>query len=168
MRRLIPVLTFVLLAPASCSSDDTQPGPGQGAGGSVSTSGGGGTGAGGSSSGSGGGAAGGGGSSSSGSGAGGSSSGSGGAGGGGGDGGAGPLYLVSIDHAASPSTLLKIDALTGTSQVACTLPLAVDGINYHSSTFSREDKLFGSNYQNGTLDVIDPCTCAISPVGQTG
>ncbi len=164
MRRLIPVLTLVLLVPAGCSSDDTQPGPGQGAGGSVSTSGGGGSGAGGSSSGSGGsGAAGGGGA-----GTGGSSSGSGGAGGGGGDGGAAPLYLVSIDHAASPSTLLKIDALTGVGQVACTLPPAVDGINYHSSTFSREGTLFGSNYQDGTLDVIDPCSCTVSPVGQTG
>ncbi|MBW2457365.1 MAG: hypothetical protein JRI68_22850 [Deltaproteobacteria bacterium] len=163
MKRVIFVLASGLLVLCSCSSDETSTGPGQGAAGGASSSGGG---SGGSSSGTGGtGASGGGGSSSGTAGGGGSSSGSGGSGG---NGGAGPLYLVSIDHAASPSTLLKIDVATGSSQVACSLPSGVDAVNYHSSTFNRDGTLYGSNYQSGSLDIIDPCSCAVTPLGQTG
>ena len=96
--------------------------------------------------------------------------GGGGAGGGGGTGGGAPtpLYLVSIDHFSTPSTLLKVDVKTGVGKVACSLPLSVDAINYPSSTFSRNGILFASNYQDGTLEKIDPCTCAVTPVGKTG
>jgi hypothetical protein len=103
----------------------------------------------------------------------GSTSGTGGAGGTagtGGSGGSGPtsLYLVSIDHAASPSVLLKVDVATGVGKVACTLPNNVDAINYHSTTFSRTGTLFASNYQDAHIDKIDPCTCEVTPVGPTG
>lgn len=99
--------------------------------------------------------------------------GAGGASGNAGAGGAGgeaptPLYLVSIDHAVSPSVLLKIDVATGIGKVACTLPSDVDAINYHSTTFSRTGVLFASNYQNARIDKIDPCTCEVTPVGTTG
>jgi len=173
MKRLAIAAATGLIALSSCSSDETSTGPGQGAGGATSTSSGGGTGGASSGAGGGGASSGTGGASSGTGGGGGASSGTGGSSassgtGGGGGGGAGPLYLVSIDHAASPSTLLKIDAATGTGQVVCSLPQSVDGINYHSSTFNRNDTLYGSNYQSGSLDIIDPCTCAITPLGQTG
>lgn len=91
-------------------------------------------------------------------------------GGTGGVGGAAPKshYLVSIDHMANPSVLLKIDVATGTGKTVCTLPNDVDAINFPSSTFSRSGVLFASNYQDARLDKVDPCTCQVTPVGPTG
>lgn len=86
----------------------------------------------------------------------------------GGSGGTVAPYLVSIDHFSSPTTLLKIDVQTGVGKIACTLPSSVNAINYPSSTFSRGGILFASNYQDGRLDRIDPCTCAVTPIGKTG
>lgn len=100
-----------------------------------------------------------------------SSSGTGGTGGGiGGMGGSAPKsqYLVSIDHMANPSVLLKIDVATGAGKTVCALPNDVDAINFPSSTFSRSGVLFASNYQDARLDKIDPCTCQVTPVGPTG
>lgn len=79
-----------------------------------------------------------------------------------------PLYIVSIDHKASPSVLLKIDVQTGAGKVACTLPAELDVVNYPSTTFSREGILFASNNDFLRIDKIDPCTCAVTPVGPTG
>ena len=79
-----------------------------------------------------------------------------------------PMFLMSVDHEASPSRLLKIDLQTGLGTVVCNLPSSVDGINYHSTTFSREGKLFASNYQDATIDLIDPCTCDVTTIGPTG
>ena len=77
-------------------------------------------------------------------------------------------YLVSIDHVASPSVLLKIDVATGVSKVACTLPNEFDSFNYHSSTFSRTGTLFASNHHQKRIDKIDPCSCQVTPLGPTG
>ncbi|MBX3129642.1 MAG: hypothetical protein KF718_23195 [Polyangiaceae bacterium] len=109
------------------------------------------------------------------------SSGSGGSGGVGGGGGAGgssgsggsggtsaPLYVVSIDHDASPSLLLKIDVQSGAGKIACTLPSGVDAVNYPSTTFTRNGLLFASNHEDSRLDRIDPCSCSVTPVGPTG
>jgi hypothetical protein len=79
-----------------------------------------------------------------------------------------PMYLVSIDHQASPSRLLKISLQTGMGTVVCNLPAAVDAVNYHSTTFSREGKLYASNYEDATIDLIDPCTCEVTVIGPTG
>lgn len=79
-----------------------------------------------------------------------------------------PMYLVSIDHQASPSRLLKVDLQTGMGTVVCALPAGVDAVNYHSTTFSREGKLYASNYEDATLDLIDPCTCEVTVIGATG
>jgi len=79
-----------------------------------------------------------------------------------------PLYLVSIDHVASPSRLLKIDVQTGIGKTVCTLPQIFDAINYVSSTFSRNGTLFASNHQDTRIDQIDPCTCEVTPIGSTG
>ncbi len=79
-----------------------------------------------------------------------------------------PMYLVSIDHQASPSRLLKISLQSGMGTVVCNLPAGVDAVNYHSTTFSREGKLYASNYEDATLDLIDPCTCAVTVIGPTG
>jgi len=79
-----------------------------------------------------------------------------------------PMYLVSIDHQASPSRLLKVSLATGMGTVVCNLPAGVDAVNYHSTTFSREGKLYASNYEDATLDLIDPCTCEVTVIGPTG
>ena len=79
-----------------------------------------------------------------------------------------PMYLISIDHLDSPSKILKIDLVTGVGEVVCELPLENDDINYHSSTFSREGVLFASNYDDSSIDIIDPCTCAVTELGATG
>jgi hypothetical protein len=79
-----------------------------------------------------------------------------------------PMYLVTIDHQASPSRLLKVSLQTGMGTVVCALPAAVDAVNYHSTTFSRDGKLFASNYEDATLDLIDPCTCEVTVIGPTG
>lgn len=98
------------------------------------------------------------------------------AGAGGGSGGSGgapetPLYLVSIDHWKNPSGLRKIDIATGIGKEVCTLPAGPDGVddvNYHSSTFSRDGILYASNSKTGSIDKIDPCTCAVIAGGPTG
>jgi hypothetical protein len=79
-----------------------------------------------------------------------------------------PMYLVSIDHQASPSRLLKISLATGMGTVVCNLPAGGVAVNYHSTTFSREGKLYASNYEGATLDLIDPCTCEVTVIGPTG
>lgn len=181
MRTLRPLLAsaiaLVLAFSAACSSDDgstASPSEKGGASGASGSSGAAGAATGGASGtgGAAGGAAGQGGASTGGSsgaaGTGGAAGSSGGSAGTAGSAGAAPLYLVTIDHVASPSKLLKVDVQTGASKVACTLPASVDAINYPSSTFSRKGILFASNYQDGTLDTIDPCTCAVNAVGKTG
>jgi hypothetical protein len=97
-----------------------------------------------------------------------SGGGSGGATGGSGGAPATPLYLLSIDHWASPSTLRKIDVTTGVGTEVCKLPAAVDDVNYHSSTFSRNGILYASNANDATIDTIDPCTCAVTLGVPTG
>jgi len=79
-----------------------------------------------------------------------------------------PMYLISIDHFASPSRILKIDLISGAGEQICELPIEQDGINYHSSTFSRLGVLFASNYDESSIDIIDPCTCEVTALGATG
>ncbi len=93
---------------------------------------------------------------------------SGGNGGNGGTGAVAPMYLISVDHAHSPSRLLKIDMSSGQGTTVCHLPPAYDSYNYHSSTFSRDGFLFATNYDEARLDQIDPCTCQVTPIGPTG
>jgi hypothetical protein len=40
--------------------------------------------------------------------------------------------------------------------------------NYPSSTFNRSGILFAANNTQDRLDIIDPCTCTITPVGSFG
>lgn len=94
--------------------------------------------------------------------------GSGGGSGGGGGAPAKPLYVVSIDHWASPSRLLKVDVTTGIGKKVCDLPVDFDTVNYHSITFSRDGILFASNANDARIDRIDPCKCDVAPVGPTG
>ena len=73
-----------------------------------------------------------------------------------------PLYLLSINN--TTHTLEKIDVETGVGTDLCELNT---GTGYPSLTFSRDNVLFAS--RGGTaLDVIDPCTCQITPVASYG
>ena len=73
-----------------------------------------------------------------------------------------PLYLLSINN--TTDTLEKIDVQTGMGTDLCELDIA---IGYPSLTFSRDNVLFAS--RGGTaLDVIDPCTCEVTPVASYG
>ena len=71
------------------------------------------------------------------------------------------LYLVSVDYYGTD--LLKIDAATGQTTSICTLEFST----YPSLTFSRENVLYASR-SGSSLDIIDPCTCEIIPVGSYG
>ena len=73
-----------------------------------------------------------------------------------------PLFLLSINNATH--TLEKIDVETGAGTDVCQLNTLT---GYPSLTFSRDNVLFAS--RGGTaLDVIDPCTCQITPVASYG
>jgi hypothetical protein len=73
------------------------------------------------------------------------------------------LFLLSINN--TTHELLRVDTETGEGVAVCNLPTED---NYPSSTFSRNGTLFASNNTQDRLDIIDPCTCAITPVGSYG
>ena len=73
-----------------------------------------------------------------------------------------PLFLLSINN--TTDTLEKIDVETGMGTDLCALDISQ---GYPSLTFSRDNVLFAS--RGGTaLDVIDPCTCEVTPVASYG
>lgn len=72
------------------------------------------------------------------------------------------LYLLSVDN--SSHTLQKVDVTTGATTDVCQLNTTQ---TYPSLTFSRFNGLYGSR-DGSQLDRIDPCTCAISPIGSYG
>jgi hypothetical protein len=73
-----------------------------------------------------------------------------------------PPWLLSIEN--STDTLHKVDINTGVSTDLCVLD---SSDNYPSLTFNRENILFGSR-TGSALDLIDPCTCQVTPVGSYG
>ncbi len=78
-----------------------------------------------------------------------------------------PLWLLSIDNGGllSDKWLQMVDIKTGKASNLCKLDTK-DA--YPSLTFSRDGILFASNNTQDRLDMIDPCTCKITPVGFFG
>ena len=73
-----------------------------------------------------------------------------------------PAWLLSIDN---PSKMLqKVDIFTGETEDLCQLNT---NNSYPSLTFSRANTLYASR-SGQALDIIDPCTCEITPVGDYG
>jgi hypothetical protein len=72
------------------------------------------------------------------------------------------LWLLTIDN--NSHTLKKVDVATAATTDVCQLNTAQV---YPSLTFSRFNGLYGS-MGGTTLHQIDPCTCAITPVGAYG
>ncbi|HIA01475.1 MAG TPA: hypothetical protein EYN66_06125 [Myxococcales bacterium] len=81
-----------------------------------------------------------------------------------------PEWLLSIDNGTK--YLQKVDIETGKATNLCKLKGApgsglVIKSSYPSLTFSRSNLLFAS--RNGSyLDIIDPCNCEVTPVGDYG
>ena len=73
------------------------------------------------------------------------------------------LWVLSVQN--TTKELLHIDLDTGVGTPVCTLDTED---NYPSTTFSREGILYASNNFQDRLDIIDPCTCEITPVGDYG
>jgi len=69
------------------------------------------------------------------------------------------LWLLSVDNSAH--VLQRVNVDTGETLDLCTLP---HEDSYPSLTFSRANVLYGSREGN-SLDVIDPCTCAVTEIG---
>lgn len=75
------------------------------------------------------------------------------------------LWLFSV-HAAT-KTLLKVDVETGAAEAWCDLPDTMT--NYPSLTFDRNNQLLASRAAKPWgLDLIDPCTCSVTSIGQYG
>jgi hypothetical protein len=73
-----------------------------------------------------------------------------------------PPWLLTIDNATG--TLRKVDLKTGKSASVC--KLAVKG-SYPSLTFRRDNMLMASRKGSG-LDIINPCTCAVTQLADYG
>lgn len=73
-------------------------------------------------------------------------------------------WLLTVDGAASPPVLVRIDLGTLQTEVACELPGNSD---YGSVVFSRDGTLFGNNEAQSRLDTINPCNCGFQLVGPT-
>ena len=71
-------------------------------------------------------------------------------------------WLLSIDN--STHTLQKVDTATAATTDICVLNTTQ---TYPSLTFSRFNGLYGSR-DGSQLDRIDPCSCAITPIGFYG
>jgi hypothetical protein len=73
------------------------------------------------------------------------------------------VWLLSVDNDAHQ--LLWIRTATGQGVPVC--DLATED-RYPSITFSRDGRLFAFNNTLDRLDEIDPCSCAITPIGDVG
>jgi hypothetical protein len=73
-----------------------------------------------------------------------------------------PEWLLSINN--QTRYLQKVSIIDATTEDLCKLP---NGTSYPSLTFARSNVLYAS--AGGTaLDIIDPCTCDVTPVGPYG
>jgi hypothetical protein len=73
-----------------------------------------------------------------------------------------PIYLVHINNFRNQLWLIDVDTLEIT--VACEF---IDDARYPSSTFGLDGSFYGSRNAQ-FLDEIDPCTCEVTFVGDTG
>lgn len=71
-------------------------------------------------------------------------------------------WLLSVKN--DTHELIKIDIETGLWTPLCTLSVSD---TYHSTTFGFDGTLYGSNSNDQTLDIIDPCTCEVTSIGPT-
>jgi len=72
-------------------------------------------------------------------------------------------WLLSVNNNAD--TLIKINTETGEMATVCSF--TAGEANYPSTTFGLNGTLYGWNGANKSLDVIDPCTCAVTQMGLT-
>ena len=72
------------------------------------------------------------------------------------------IWLLSVDNTSH--TLQLVDTATGKTTDLCQLPHTD---SYPSLTFNRQNLLFGSRVGN-SLDVINPCTCEVTEIGDYG
>jgi hypothetical protein len=70
------------------------------------------------------------------------------------------LWLLNVDN--DNHQLLKVDIHTAVGVPVCQLETED---SYPSLTFNRSGDLYGANNDQDRLDKIDPCTCAITPMG---
>ena len=73
-----------------------------------------------------------------------------------------PQWLLSINN--DTRFLQKVSIVDATTTDLCKLPVDT---SYPSLTFSRDNQLFASAAGAG-LDLIDPCTCEVTPIGSYG
>lgn len=74
------------------------------------------------------------------------------------------MYLLTVDNAASPPALVRIDLAAAGTEVVCELPAnsAYDGV-----VFSRDGVLYGNNQAQGRVETVNPCNCGFQLVGPT-
>lgn len=73
-------------------------------------------------------------------------------------------WLITIHDRTNPTSVAKIDVITGMSTHLCFLDV---NHNYNTSTFSRNGLLYAANATTKDLEIIDPCTCERTVVGPT-
>lgn len=73
-------------------------------------------------------------------------------------------YLLTVDTAASPPALVRIDLDAVGTAVVCEFP---NNVTYNSVIFSRDGTLYGHNQGQARLDTINPCNCGFQLVGPT-
>ncbi len=73
-------------------------------------------------------------------------------------------WLITIHDRTNPTSVAKIDVITGESTHLCFLDV---NHNYNTSTFARNGLLYAANATTKDLEIIDPCTCQRTVVGPT-
>ena len=75
------------------------------------------------------------------------------------------LWIVTVDDQTNPNRLVRIDVETGAGDEVCKLN---NNDGYNTSTFNRDGFLFAHNFTHARIEIINPCTCEIQIVGNTG
>lgn len=73
-------------------------------------------------------------------------------------------WLLTVDDAASPPTLVRIDTATGVGETLCPLP---GTSSYNSLVLTRTGTLYVHNATQSRIERVDPCDCGFQIVGAT-
>lgn len=73
-------------------------------------------------------------------------------------------WLLTIDNAAAPPSLVRINVATGAGEARCVLPGAS---TFNSLMLAPDGTLFVHNATQARIDRVDPCDCGFAIVGST-
>ena len=73
-------------------------------------------------------------------------------------------WLLTVDDAANPPVVVRIDTNTGLGEVVC--PLSATS-SFNSIALARDGTLYVHNAAQGRIERVDPCDCGFQIVGPT-